>query len=389
MPPLARAHTPELMTDTYRPPSSGGQPADSHPPLESGVPAARSATPSALARGQAHAAAAISGCTRAEANLGALLRSVQHLAASVSSAREAKASVVQELEHLHVLLGDADEEQLTLKHQLALMEQTLERSEREAAREKAFLLQEQDTFIAGLWDEHAYEVGELRRRLASTEQTLRASQEENQELASSAEGARREVEEQTRRLRKAEAELSRLQNTSSDVRDTLTRLQVEREEAQVAAAQACREREQLRAELNRLKSGVASAKPDSSTQPGLGPADASGTQGSVIAAIPLVARGESARMTAARVDKDLEAPRSPSQMVGGARRPSVPPEELRAAITELEMEPLSKPAASSASRPAIKQKPDPSTRPLIGYSLSGDLPEERIESTRPSSRPPR
>lgn len=389
MPPLARAHTPEQMTDTYRPPPSGGQPADSNPPLESGVPPARGSAPSPLARGQAHAAAALSGCTRTEANLASLLRSVQHLAAQVSSAREAKTSVVQELEHLHALLGDADEQQLTLKHQIALLEQTLERSEREAAREKAFLLHEQDTFIAGLWDEHAYEVAELRRRLSSTEQTLRANQEENQELVSRAEGARREVEEQTRRLRKAEAELSRLQSANDESRDALMRLQVEREEAQVAAAQACRERDQLRAELHRLKSGIFSSKSGSSLQPGAEPSDSSLSQGSVIAAIPLVMRSESARMTAARVDRDLEAPRSPSQMTGAARRPSVPPEELRAAITELEMEPLSKPAASSASRPAIKQKPDPSTRPLIGYSLSGDLPEERIESTRPSSRPPR
>jgi hypothetical protein len=355
------------------------------------VPPARTPSASLLGQSQAHAAAALSGCTRAEANLGALLRSVQHLAASVSSAREAKEDVARELEHLRALLGEAEEEQLTLKHRIALLEQSLERSEREATREKAFLLDEQDSFIAGLWDEHAYEVGELRRRLASAEQTLRESQEETQELASSKDSARREVEEQTRRLRKSEAEVSRLLDASGDARETLMRLQVEREEAQLAAAQACRERDQLRAELARLKSGI------SSTQPGLGPASSPspgsleppGAQASVAAPIPLVMRSESARVTAARVDKDLEAPRSPSQITGQVRRHSVPPEELRAALTELDVEPLSKPAASSSSRSAIKQKPDPSTRPLIGYSLSGDLPEERIESTRPGSRPPR
>lgn len=384
------------MTDTYRPPASGGQPADSNPPLESGVPPARSTSPSLLGRSQAHAAAALSGCARAEANLGTLLRSVQHLAASVSSAREAKADVVQELDTLRALLGAADEEQLTLKHRVALLEQTLERTERETAREKAFLLDEQDTFIAGLWDEHAYEVSDLRRRLASAEQTLRASQEENQALTSNAESAHREVEEQTRRLRKAEAEVARLLTTSNDGRDTLHRLQVEREEAQLAAAQAFRERDQLRAELGRLKATTSSAKTSVSTAPAGEPSGVSSTQGSVAAPIPLVMRAEigritseSARTTAARVDKDLEAPRSPSQMNNPVRRPSVPPEELRAAITEIELSPSSKPASSSSSRAAIKQKPDPSTRPLIGYSLSGDLPEERIESTRPGSRPPR
>ncbi|HWA74117.1 MAG TPA: hypothetical protein VG937_17360 [Polyangiaceae bacterium] len=382
------------MTDTYRPPASGGQPADSNPPLESGVPPARGGSASPLGRSQAHAAAALSGCARAEANLENLLRGVQHLAAAVSNAREAKADVVHEIETLRSLLGDAEEQQLTLKHRVALLEQALDRTERENAREKAFLLDEQDTFIAGLWDEHAQEVSDLRRRLASAEDTLRASQEENQALTGRGENAHREVEEQTRRLRKAEAEVARLLKASNEERDRLHRVHIEREEAQLAAAQAFRERDQLRAELGRLK--AENAKISSLHAPSAEASATKASQSSPAAPIPLVMRTEigritteSARMTAARMDKDLEVPRSPSQMSDSTRRPSVPPEELRAAITELEFEPSSKPASSSASRSAIKQKPDPSTRPLIGYSLSGDLPEERIESARPSSRPPR
>jgi hypothetical protein len=342
------------MSDTSRPSFPDGQPADSRVPLESGVPPARGAAPTLLARGEAHAAAALSACTRAEANLGALLRSVQHVAASIASAREAKADVVQELEYLRALLTDADEEQRLLKHRVVLLEQALDRSEREGARERAFLLHEQDTFIAGLLDEHAHELAELRRRLTSTEQTLRDSQDESQSLATNAEGARREAEELSRRLRRSEGEVSRLIDAGKDMRETLLRIQVEREEAQVLAAQAGRERDQLRAELARLRSGASATN------------------------------AESARMTAARVDRELEAPRSPSQMGGGVRRSSVPPEELRAAITDTPPEP-----GASSSRSALKQKPDPSTRPLIGYSLSGDLPEERIDNPRPSSRPPR
>lgn len=370
MSPPSSARVQEQLTDTFRPPPSDGQPADSKVPLESGVPPARGAAPNLLARGEAHAAAALSACTRAEANLGALLRNVQHLAATISSAREAKADVVQELEYLRALLADADGEQLTLKHRVALLEQALERSEREGARERAFLLHEQDTFIAGLWDEHAYEVRELRRRLTTTEQTLRASQEESQTLATDADGARREAEELTRRLLRAEGEVSRLIDASSDMRDTLARLHAEREEARVAAAHASRERDQLQTEIARLKS----VEPSSSS-------------GAAAAPIPLVVRGESARVTAARLDRELEAPRSPSQMGSPVRRPSVPPEELRAAITEAALEHAVRPAPSSRS--GLKQKPDPSTRPLIGYSLSGDLPEERIENPRPGSRPPR
>jgi hypothetical protein len=40
-----------------------------------------------------------------------------------------------------------------------------------------------------------------------------------------------------------------------------------------------------------------------------------------------------------------------------------------------------------SSKPPLKQKPDPSTRPLIGYSLgSGEVAAERIQSERRSSR---
>jgi hypothetical protein len=42
-----------------------------------------------------------------------------------------------------------------------------------------------------------------------------------------------------------------------------------------------------------------------------------------------------------------------------------------------------------SSRPPLKQKPDPSTRPLTGYRLgSDDVAEERIDADRITSRPP-
>ena len=43
----------------------------------------------------------------------------------------------------------------------------------------------------------------------------------------------------------------------------------------------------------------------------------------------------------------------------------------------------------SSGRPPLKQKPDPSTRPLVSYSLGTDSVEaEQIEGVRISSKPP-
>jgi hypothetical protein len=62
-----------------------------------------------------------------------------------------------------------------------------------------------------------------------------------------------------------------------------------------------------------------------------------------------------------------------------------PPEELRAALTGVHFPPLN----AESSRPPLKQKPDPSTRPLIGYSLgAGSIRPERLEGVALSSKPP-
>jgi hypothetical protein len=50
----------------------------------------------------------------------------------------------------------------------------------------------------------------------------------------------------------------------------------------------------------------------------------------------------------------------------------------------------SMPPSVPGHRPALKQKPDPTTRPLIDYSLGGEgLPSETLEGVRLTSKPPR
>ncbi len=73
----------------------------------------------------------------------------------------------------------------------------------------------------------------------------------------------------------------------------------------------------------------------------------------------------------------------PSRLSPPPPKRSPPPEELRRALTN---PPLS---STSSSRPALKQKPDPSTRPLVGYSMGNESVEtEHIEGVRLSSKPP-
>lgn len=357
---LSSEHT----NDTLRPPPNS-EAADA-PVFESGIPPGGTLARTLAARGEAHTQAALTASARADANLGSLFRTVQHLAAVVSGAREAHDQVVEELDHVRTLLGQADEEQLSLQHRVVVLEQTLERTEREAARERAFLIDEQDSFIGALWDEHAAEVAEVRRRLSIVEENLRTSQDENQRLTDVAHSADLQSEDMARKLRKAEADLARVVHENAELRETLSRLQTEREEALLAASQTTRERDHLRAELGRARSSQSIRALDS--------ADA-----------PAASRRDSRPPEAMRVD----APGSSSSALrtdsrGALRRTDDHPEELRGALTHSDP-----PGAEALSpRPPTERRPDPSSRPLIGYSLAGDDVPERTLDGRPSSRPP-
>lgn len=413
----------EELTETLRPPATGEAEAP-RSAADSGIAAVRGAPQTLAARGESHAQAALAACGRAEANLGALLRSVQHLAASVGSAQQARGEVVNEVEALRRLLAVADEEQLALRHRIANLEQSLDRSEREAARERAFLLDEQDTFIAGLWDEHWHESQEMKRRLASLEQSLRDSHEENRALSSSAESGNSRVQELNRKLQRAESEIGRLGSAAETVREALVHAQAGRDQAQVAAVEHARECERLRGEVARLSGLLLSARVRTSEPPASAPSSQpKSSVPSQPASNPIpISRADSNRVAASRREHELEVPRSPSQVgapiarIAAASVRSIPagadssssslpprsssarpqgghPEELRAAVTEgrssSSLSVSAPPSSSSLSSSGIKHKPDPSTRPLIGYSLTGtELPEDGLETARPSSRPP-
>lgn len=358
--PLSSEHT----NDTLRPPPDSE--AGDAPVFESGIPPGGTLARTLAARGEAHTQAALTASARADANLGSVFRTVQHLAAVVSGAREAHDQVVEELEHVRTLLGQADEEQLSLRHRVIVLEQMLERTERDAARERTFLIDEQDSFIGALWDEHATELAETRRKLSIVEENLCSSQDENQRLTDAAHSAELQTEDMARKLRKAEGDLARVVHENESLRETLTRLQTEREEALLAASQTTRERDHLRAELGRARSSQSIRAFDPSDE-------------------PPPTRRDSRPPEALRIanpSSSSGALRTESR--GAVRRTDDHPEELRGALTHTDPPP----ADTTGPRSPTERRPDPSTRPLIGYSLAGDEVPERTLDGRPSSRPP-
>ncbi len=386
-------------TETLRPPS--GQPDSLSQVFESGIAPARATSGMVVAssfavHGEEHAQAALAACTRAEANLATVLRTIQHLTAAVGSAQDAKAEIVAELEQLRRAMASADEQQLTFKHRIAILEQALERSEREAARERAFLFEQQDAFIAGLWDEHEQQLGELRRRHATLEQMLRESREENRALSSTATSAAARAEELTRKLSRAETDIGRLDADCGTALDALSRCQNERDQALALLTQMTRERDQLRADLARHLGGQASRAQAEALV--LGSASATHVTGTPF---PVLTRSDAGRAALAQSDRELQVPKSPSQIAGAApigRIPvssirSVPAGNAASATSSPALQRDSQPPALAEEEPAqvmrtgIKHKPDPSTRPLIGYSLtSEELHEAGLESSRPGSR---
>lgn len=256
--------------------------------------------PSLAAQCEAHVQAALGACVTTEARLGALFRAVQHISAGVSSAREANDQLAFELEALRSLLAASNEQQMELRHRIAMLEQALVRAEQQAAREREQLIEQQDAFLLLLLNDHEREV----------------------------------------------AELLRLRLERDQLRGDLERVQAQRDEAQAAVVRIASERDQALIELSRTRS---SERMRAAVTP----------------------RADSAPVPVAKLE--LEGlPKAPAS----APVSSTPG-------------PASSPSTQVPStKPALKQKPDPSTRPLIGYSLGeDDVAAEQLEITKVSPRP--
>ena len=141
--------------------------------LESGVPPARLGEDRdprqlGLDAGVERLDSALVGVARTEANLGLLLRGLKHLAAGAAAAREANTELIHELDALRTHLARNHDEEQAMLFRMGQLEQLLDVIRHESARERAFLVEQQDLFLVEIMNDHERQVAALERLLRET-----------------------------------------------------------------------------------------------------------------------------------------------------------------------------------------------------------------------------
>lgn len=386
--------------------------------------------------------AALAASARADASLTGLFRAIQQLGNGLGGAREANESLTLELEGLRDLLGVASEQQQIFERKISELEQVLDRTRKEYSEERGYLIDQQDLFLVKLLDEQELELKQrdlaldvLQKRLAELERrdqvALAPTLIQESVPPSSLELREREpppvsAVSELERAERAELERTaqKLAEDRERARETVARLQAQRDEAQDAVVRMGRERDELIHEIHRLKSELGGPRIPLSTRPPSGESrrDSSSGRSSItaqtLAQLDLEARlgqpvapasspNSSSPFSSPRPDSQRGQPISsilspplgtpfsspiPSRLSPPPSRlsppPGVrnspPPEELRHTLTSTLTSASSSPPSSerpveSRSSP-LKQKPDASTRPLVGYSLgTGSVEPESLE----------
>lgn len=109
--------------------------------------------------------AAMAASARIEATLADLFRTAKFLSASITAVRGANEELERELEILCSVVDGAGAQRTGLERRIQLLERVVEETNRDAAREREFLVGEHDAFIASLISDHERELETLRRRL--------------------------------------------------------------------------------------------------------------------------------------------------------------------------------------------------------------------------------
>jgi len=385
--------------------------------------------PALATESDARVQAALAASARAEASLTGLFRAIQHLGNGVGGAREANESLTLELEGLRELLGGASEQEQLFQRKLSELESVLDRTRKEHASERAFLIEQQDAFLVKLLDEQEHELERrdseletLRTRLSELEQrnqmalaptltqmpSSRPPPVQIVEPKPAAEGSGAGLERAERE--ELERTAQKLAEDRERARETVARLQAQRDDAQSAVARIGKERDDALYEIHRLKSVLGGpriplttlppppeSRRDSSsgraysaeqaefearlgrpTAPESAPSASTPIASPASTPISSVLSPPPSNPNASPIPSRLSPP--PSRLTPPPpTRNSPPPEELRRALTT---------QSSASNRPVIKQKPDVSTRPLVGYS-NADVEPERLENAAQlTSRPP-
>jgi hypothetical protein len=386
---------------------------DSQPPDL--TPKAASASDRPLSRppsrdSSAHLHAALSASGKAEASLSTLMRSIRDLSAGVSGAREANVQLLRELEAMSDLLGAANERQLALKNRVALLEQSLERAQIESSRERAYILDQQDAFIAAMMEDQEQVVSELNRELEALRRrpSQRPTGVPGDALSLLPPETDASVKEELEAARKL---IDKLVGDRERTRETLLKVQAQRDEAHAALVEISRE--QSRPPQARINDAVRQALPGSNpaialtsrSAPTLPPPEAARLSATpqappVSAPIPAVLSGfapddRSTRSTGSqpfatrpKAPELSLSPRDPHD------RLSQPPEELRAALhapsssadafTDVERHTPPGPPSVAPATAAQSQSGRPG-----GYSLTNSVAPEHVAGAQHVSRAPR
>jgi hypothetical protein len=391
-------------------------------------------------RSDLHFRAALDAGTRAGMSLSELSKMAAELSGGVIGAKRANEQLVQELSTLRAMLGSANEQQLGLKHRVAQLEQELAAAHEQAERERQFLTDQHDDFLAALLEEH--------------EEALRSAHDGESDTRR----MNADVSDLAQKLVQTEAARLQLEAEGLRAAEALAKTKAQRDEALARAHTRERERDELRAEASMLRARLGMSRSSSTAPP------------PVVASRPPSFRPPPAlELDAGELDSTLHSrpppparPALPSRratphLAAPARRATPHPAELERAVytppasvtpppTETASpfprystrpgvggpkpsepppppdfgpppsgwtpvppppEPAIAPAATAAPRPRVhsaasippsqvpkqpvlKQKPDPTSRPLISYSLGEDgVASETLEGVRISSKPPR
>ena len=396
-----------------------------------------------------HFRAAVDAGSRAGSSLSELSKIVAELSGGLSGAKQANEQLVYELTTLRAMLGSANEQQLALRHRNALLEQEVMAVQSAADREREFLTEQHDDFLKALLEEHE-EALAARDSRDSQDDTRRMSPDMGdlaQKLVQ-AESARSTAENECARAREA---LGKLQAQRDEAQARAEKRERERDELRAEASQlrarlgthrsmsttppppvvssrppSFRPPQALQLDASELDSTLhtrsssprlPSVKPRL-TQPPAELAGAVYTPRSLTPPLPPVsasaaasAAAPSSGTTPSSAPTAEPFPRESTRPGVGGPKPSDPPPPPSfgpppSGWTPVPPAPEPEPSKAPAARPAVisaasmppgmpslrplKQKPDPTTRPLIDYSLGGDgVLSETLEGARLSSKPPR
>jgi hypothetical protein len=413
----------------------------------------RTPMPSVPDDGDEHVRPAIDAGARAGTTLSELSKMVVELSSGVVGARHANEQLLQELTTLRALLSAAREQQAASERRVAELEQEVLDARDQAERERQLVTAQHDDFITALIEEHEAELdlqageratstmdasaGDLARQLVQAEGARLDAEAERERLeaelarvAAQRDEARALAEKRERERNELRAEASLLRAQLSMHRSASTapppplngprspsyrppsalRLDTSELDSTLLARSSPPRipvtprlpnvprlppppPELERVVANAERSESASAFPRVSTRPGVGapkptepaPAPSFGPAPTGWTPPPPAPTGWTPPPPAPTETSDEQRASStpPAAALPVNEATTVPPRPRVISAASL---PLGLPNQA----PALKQKPHPTTRPLISYSLGEDgVRTETLEGARISSKPPK